>query len=554
MSKAKIYYGDIAPDAKENFVAEAQDIADFVNLSQLQVNDLRVGNYANPCEKYQTLLDGSMEVFPQQLSEAKAGFWSNSLSDERGRFEEPIELRLRSQGVFASSGITLTFDVDNNIYCTYLSISWHYNGEEVSFAEFNPDAPIYFCENKVDYYDELVITFYEMNMPLQRMKLRSIEYGRGITFSASELKDVKLIQQIDPISETIYINTCDFTLNANNDIEYFFQKKQPLKAYFDGNLLSTVFIESAKRQNKNTWKISAGDYFSILDNITFMGGIYDNIYVGYLLDEIFNQTNVPHHIDEEIYQETVRGYIPICSCREAIQRICFACGLSATTANIDYVNISKLPNYITEDIAASKIKQNPSYEYLDKVTEIQITQHEFVKSTEQIVLFDASNGVDPNGELVFVEFPEPIYNLIIMGSGTIESSGTNFAYITAYANTILKGYRYVDKKQVAVKQNQLVLSSDLQNIKTISDQYLVSADNIDNVLNMCYNYYTGDLKADISIFERTYDYWTTVGDVVSVSTDYLGNVTGRIISQRFNLNGGLLLKKTELVRYNYDHE
>ena len=69
----KIKYGDVAPEAKENFIPSAADKADFVDLAQLNQYNLRVGNYANPCELYQTILDGSQEAFPNSPEEKNMG-------------------------------------------------------------------------------------------------------------------------------------------------------------------------------------------------------------------------------------------------------------------------------------------------------------------------------------------------------------------------------------------------------------------------------------------------------------------------------------------------
>ena len=53
---------------KENFVPSAENKAPFVDLTELNQYNLGVGNYANPCELYQTILD-STEVFPNPASE-----------------------------------------------------------------------------------------------------------------------------------------------------------------------------------------------------------------------------------------------------------------------------------------------------------------------------------------------------------------------------------------------------------------------------------------------------------------------------------------------------
>ena len=71
-----IRYGDVAPEAKENFVPTSIGSA-FDTLSQLQRYNLNFPNYANPCELYQTVLDGTATALPSDTENANVGFWSN---------------------------------------------------------------------------------------------------------------------------------------------------------------------------------------------------------------------------------------------------------------------------------------------------------------------------------------------------------------------------------------------------------------------------------------------------------------------------------------------
>ena len=64
MSGVFIEYGNIAPEAKENFFPKATEKESFVELSNLQKYDLSFPNFGNPCELYQTLLDGTAKVIP----------------------------------------------------------------------------------------------------------------------------------------------------------------------------------------------------------------------------------------------------------------------------------------------------------------------------------------------------------------------------------------------------------------------------------------------------------------------------------------------------------
>ena len=58
-----IRYGDVAPEAKENF-RPTSNSSKFNTLAQLQQYNLNFPNYANPCELYQTVLDGTASAFP----------------------------------------------------------------------------------------------------------------------------------------------------------------------------------------------------------------------------------------------------------------------------------------------------------------------------------------------------------------------------------------------------------------------------------------------------------------------------------------------------------
>ena len=89
-----------------------------------------------------------------------------------------------------------------------------------------------------------------------RLKLRSIDYGYGTYFYGDELAKCKAIQEIDPISTPIPINTCDFTLDSKSDMEYSFQAKQPLSVFYNDELKATVFVEKSKRTAKRIWSVN----------------------------------------------------------------------------------------------------------------------------------------------------------------------------------------------------------------------------------------------------------------------------------------------------------
>lgn len=558
-----IRYGDVAPEAKENFVPSVADRADFVNLTQLQQYNLQFPNYANPCEYGSVLLDSSMTPFPEYPTDENMGLWSNSITDENGVFINPVVLTLKSNGQYSSQGITLTFDTYNNIFCNDLIIRWYRDDELLDEQDFIPNAAFYFCRNQVENYDKVVITFNSMNMPYNRLKLRVVDYGYGTFFYGEELRNVNLIQEVNPISSEIAINTVDFTLDSKSDMEYSFQSKQPLSVYFNGTLRATTFVTQSKRKAKRQWGVMSEDYVGMLDKITFMGGMYENKNAVELLESIFIQAKVPYRISSTLGGNAVTGHVPICTCRDALMQICFAIGAVVDTSNSDRLNVYELSSDIDQTIPLERTMQGQTFDDGDRVTEVRLTQHTYTKTNEVVEAysaFESGTGTD-----ILVKFSEPLYNLTI-SQGTISSSGANYAIITANGGCVLAGRKYEDKTIIKAMKNPIVSASDLENIISINNATLISVDNSDTILQKCYEHLIKTNKISLKAIEGkshirygTVKYGTAkyakwvfdnpidVGSIVTAKTEYLGDLTGRVISERYNLNGGILIKECEMI-------
>lgn len=553
-----IRYSGVAPEAKENFVPTASE-SEFDTLEQLQQYNLNFPNYANPCELYSVVLDGKAAAFPSVPEQENLGIWSEQISNEDGTFAEPIVLTLTSDGQYSSQGLTLTFDVYNGIYATRLNIQWlRITGdgvETLSEQEFTPDNAFYFCRNKVENYNKVVITFHSINMPYNRLKLRAIDYGYETYFYGKELRNVKLIQEIDPISSQISINTADFTIDRKTDIEYFFQEKQPLNVYFNGELKSTTFVKSAKRKSKNSWQVQSEDYIGLLDSISYYGGIYINTNAFDVLSDIFSVAKVPYKVDETFASATVTGYIPYTTCRDALMQVAFAIQAVVDTSDVDYVNIYALDDEIKQTIPLNRIMQGQSFSDEETVTGVEVAVHTYKAIAETIDAYDATES--GAGDNIFVKFSEPLHDLSISG-GEIVSSGTNYAVINANSNCTLTGQKYEHTTQIIRKNNPVVLASDIEKIVAIDNATLVSQHNIDKVLEKCYNWLIKTNTTNLKIVEGkhiqnldgqnsvVYDKRVNVGDRIEAETEYLGNVDGRIIKQSFNLNGGIIVKEAAL--------
>lgn len=582
-----IQYGDVAPGAKETFNNEVVlgDVTPFSKGELLKQYNVNFGNYANPCELYQTMLDGSASAFPESPEEENFGIWSEELSDEFGDLPSFIMVEFDAgEQQFSSQGVTLTFDTYNNIYATRVQIQWirtTFEGIETLASEFfYPDSPFYFCHHKVENFTKIRITFFSINMPHNRLKFNAIDFGYGTYFTGRELRSAKVRQSIDPISGEIAINTLDFTLDSKTNIEYSFLKRQPLTAYFNGNLIATTFVTKSSRKAEKIWDIQSEDYISILDGVSFDGGMYFGKSAVELINEIATLSKVPFDISSDFDGVTVTGYIPYTTCREALMQIAFAIMAVVDTSNSDKVKVFKLSTTVKDTIPKERLYQGQTPEYSDTVTSVALTAHTYTESTETVEVYNANeNGI---GDEILVRFSEPLHGLSI-SKGTIlldESGnpriGANFAYIEAQKGCILTGKKYSHAQTVFRRDNPIVAVDDLPKAIEIKEATLVSTDIAKNVLNHCFEHLVKNEKLKTKIVEgstmminpaavyglavygqsvygaeEVVSYETdtpiNVGDIITVSRDYLDDYTGRITEAVYNLNGNILAKEVVLI-------
>lgn len=583
----QIFYGDFAIGAKENFVATASE-SQFNTLDQLNKYDLQFKKLANPCELYQTVLDGTAEAFPSNENSENIGYWSEQISENNGYFNEPIVLTFQSENTYSSKGITLKFDEQNNVFATRIKVEWYGLHDKIIEKNFSPDSPSYFCDCEVEEYNKIIITFYAINMPKNKLKLTGIDYGRGVVFYKNEILNATQNQSIDPISTSLPINTFSCVLNSKKITDFSFASEQKIQVSFNGNHISTNFIKSAKRKSKNVVEINCENYISKLEEVDFVGGIYKDEPVKNILMNISSVSGVPFEIDSVFDNINVSGYIPYTDCRNALMIVAFSVQGVVDASNSDFVKFVSLKDDFKQTIPKNRIKRGQSFDYSKKIEGVELVVCSYGESRQPVYLYKAET--DGVGNNIKVVFSEPAKNLKIgyieedengkevfvenSLAGNILESGTNYAIINAYENCVLKGNSYFVSKQ-QIKKTTENRQTNNKNIVSIGDVTLIESNNIDKILNSCYNYLVKRRTINVEIVEGKhviygepikygekkygefkygekhpntiyYDMPVNLGDNLYSETEYLGIVDGRLIEQNFNLNGNIIVKKAVL--------
>lgn len=533
-----VKYTDIALGAKEAFDITAPAKLSASNVALIKTENAEFKRYDVPLDLNSFILDGEAQFLPEDEL-AQIGFISEAKTNENADFDEPIVFEFEASNAFTSPGLSIMFDELKNIYSTHLNIKWYHGDTFLVDKDFYPTSPNYFCNNKVEFYNKIVISFYSLNVPETRLRVNHLEHGLKTQFKGDELKSAKIIQELSPISTNIPINPFDFTIDSKKDIEFSFQTKQPIEVVFNDNTRATTFVKNAKRKSKTIWQIQSEDYIGLLDSIYFKGGIYTNKNAVELIGEIFTVAKVPFYIQSGFENVSVTGYIPYTTCREALMQVVFAMGAVADTSNSDRVNIFALSEDVSQNITKRRISTGQNFDNETRVTAVELVSHAYSEIEDTLEAYNAEkNGTGNN---ILVTFSEPLHELSII-SGEIIESGVNYAVINANTGCKLVGKKYEHTTVIHRKENPLVLTTDIENVIAIENATLVSVENVDFLLEKCYNYLVNTEKVNMKIIEGKNNQQTTVGDLISYETEYLGERIGRIVRQQFSLVGGILIK------------
>ena len=537
----RVEYGVITKGAKEGFVPELLNCASISNADDLSRDDLIFKNFSNPCERYSVLLDGGSLPIPENTQDENMGAWSEYASSQSGEFEEAFPtITLVSDEPFGVEGLGLEFDTNNNVYPTEFSISW-YNGDNLIISkEYQSSYATFSTMQDVDDFNKIVLVFKKMNTPYSRLKLRSIQYGSILIIDEKSIQNIRIHQAVSPISTTIPASTLSLSFLNSSNANYNFTERQSLKIIDNGVLIGKYFIENSKQTNKKQWNIKAQDYINILESTEFEGGIYADELALNVLTTIFNKANVPFTITDELTIAKVTGYIPYTTCGKALQQVLFAIGGYASTAYSENVDILPNSNNIVESIGLDRIFQGQTISIDAAITEIELVAHTYNPIDTQITLHQA-NTVEENIKVIF---REPAYDLTIE-NGEIIESGVNYAIINCAENGVLKGKRY---EHLTFSKSRVNTMSRMKksNKKTIRNGTLISYDNIDNILNICYNHITRNTTVRSRIVEAETP--LVVGKAYEIETELLGNVIGVLNEQTFSLFGGKKIVKETVIK------
>lgn len=569
----KIVYDDVAPYAKEHSSPQVIDpglrpstglrpvkgLRPRKTVVRREFPDLKRDDLAYPgyslCLPQFSLMDGNYVNFPDNASDY--GYISDEWSgaDRRlartvrgvglkpqkelhpGLFLVPAgpskitmnnpELTILFNQKFTSVGVLLTFNMMSGDYCTDLHIKWYSDGQLLSDMHFQPDSVRYFCNNYVRLYDKIVITFIETSRPWRPVFITRIDYGIYRDFFSNELFTTSCLQEVNAISESISINTLNFTVRTKTNIPFDFQKKQKLALYFNGQRIGNFYLKNGARKNRTDYQMDSHDAIGVLDGNEFPGGIYTGQPAGGIIGQIFSGEDFQYLVDDSLVSIPLVGYIPYTTKRNALVQVAYAIGAVVDTSNYDGVLIYPQQTEVTGIFTQGDAFEGVTLEHSDVVTGIRLTAHTYQPLEEDEELYN--DTLAGTAEIIF---SEPHHNISITG-GTVLESGDNYAIISGTGGTVtLKGKKYQHLTTSMLKENPAIVFN--KNVKEVLDATLVHPGNAREVLNRTYEYYqrAENVTGDVVLGDKT------LGQIVKIDTVYDGVREGTLesLNYQFGIN------------------
>lgn len=383
--------------------------------------------------------------------------------------------------------------------------------------------------NKITYRN---LTFYNNDLVEGNCSTQHAMIGESLAYDTLDFK----VWCSDPRLDTDFLTSDGKTLITKDSNTFVclesvpftsFRPGDPLCYYFDNVLINKFYLSDVKRVGTNLYQFSCVSAIGLLDNSMHPGGIYSGTAITTVLAEIF--AGITYTVDPVVESVKLYGWLPYATKRDNLQQITLATGLAIRAKSDGTVNITALSSTNKGTFGANRSAIGGKVEAITPCTAVQVTEHVYQTSTEDITLYDGSFLTE---ELIL--FQEPVHSLLITG-GTILASGANYARVQGSGAVKLTGKKYIHTIKRITKGT--VSGNSKDSVLTIGDATLVTSLNSNALAQKLYDVFSlpSSIKTDVLYgSERP-------GDVVSVINPYTAIIESAC-TRKMDITFGSILK------------
>lgn len=500
-------------------------------------------------EARQFLMDGSFELFPEEPAGSFWGLWSRQQSGADGRFAEPPILELSFNEDHSSSGVTLHFYEPTGDWASDVLIQWYGPfGELLTSARCAPDAVDYYCSCKVTGYRSMKLTFLATSRPGRYLKLSGLDYGVALTFAGDQVRQAKVLEEVDLLSNEVRINTLDLTL-FNKDGAFsilnpagvfdVLQHKQKFTVWEDvradakavekvSHNMGTFYLSEWENTSDTLASFSAVDAVGLLDSAPHRGGIYDTT-AGTLVADILE--GYDYELAPSLAERPVRGWLPIGTRRSALQQLAFALGAVVDCSRSDKIKIYPPPTRPSSLITVQRKFMGSKVSLKPLITGVTVTAHQYTLGTVTEELFKDELAAGTHE----IQLKQPACCLEVTGAQMVEWDN-NYAIVKVEkpGEVVITGRKYTET-QTSIRQAARDIPANAKaNELTVDSATLVDPAAAPAVAARVLDYYARR-------YEQTFDMLAgeeVLADMLVVQSFGGEMVRGCLESMEFDLSGG----------------
>ena len=330
-------------------------------------------------------------------------------------------------------------------------------------------------------------------------------------------------------ADALEADTLDITVVSESGTIRNFKKNDKVEYFRSGSRVGVYYLQSVTRVGPKLYTLSALSAVGLLIVRPHRGGIYTGQTVAEVVAEICGDIPV---LVETVYRGIkLYGWLPIASARDSLVQVLFAIGAWLHTDENGTLRVQKLWNGTASIIGADRVHAaNIQLKYLDPVSAVAVTEHQYIAGTEDVTLFE---GTAQQGDVI--EFDEPAHTLTAEGFTVLES-GANYAVLSAGTGK-LTGKSYVHNRRVVTRT---VTEGAAENVEEITDATLVSLVNSSAVAQRMAAYYACREQLTVDVNPAA----EHAGHVVSLWNEWDKQQTLACIASRETKISGLLKSRT----------
>lgn len=540
-------------EIKQDSIPSAPDLQPFSNIL-----DLRTDNATNrPYATYEPdfwLLDGEYKFLPTNITTVHIGMMSTAMSDDDGVFAVPPVLTINFLEVHSINSLTLRFAQYSGDYANDLDIAFYDDTDTlIETYHHNPASWEFSTGQVVTDFKKIIITFNGTNKAYRYLRLTGIDYGDLLTFTGADIRAASVIEEIDPLSTELRINTLDLTLHSD-DAQFSLinpagdyaslAQRQPLAIYeaigFQNIFIGQYYLDTWQNRSDTEIEFTCVDLLGVLDTMTYKGGIWlgSGIALEDLLEDILTPIHAPYDLDSTLYGTMVIGWIPICTYREALQQIAFAVGAYVDCSRERPVKIypTRLP--LTDTAYSAAITRaekgiDQSLSLKPMITGVEVTAHDLIEGAGSLQLYNGSLSAG----LHEITFSQPMHDLSITGGTITADYGANYAVVDADGGALtLTGLVYIDTRKTFSVYNIGISTSVKPNILKVEDASLVNSANASTVTSRVYDYFLQRYLQNMKLYAS----FVAPGDMLLIDTLYSKQICGVVEKMSTDLAMGMV--------------